>query len=44
MLLNYVENCDLVQNIDTKTGLGEPMNIDGTAFNEPLKDLKMMDS
>ena len=36
MLLNYVENCDLVQNIDTKTGLGEPkVNIDGTAFNEP---------
>lgn len=36
LLIEYIENCNRVQNIKTKSGLGEPkVNIDGAPFNEP---------
>ena len=36
MLLDYIENCDRVQTMNTLTGLGEPkVNTDGTPYNEP---------
>lgn len=36
ILLDYIENENYIQNLNTITGLGEPkMNIDGTPYNEP---------
>tara|TARA_Y100000591_G_scaffold271775_1_gene247058 strand:+ start:15795 stop:16868 length:1074 start_codon:yes stop_codon:yes gene_type:complete len=35
-IINYINNCNDIQELNTLTGLGEPkINIDGTPYNEP---------